>query len=36
MKVISENCKGFYGYKIIEKYEVGIFLLGWEVKSVCV
>ncbi|CAL59439.1 SsrA-binding protein [Mycoplasmopsis agalactiae] len=33
MKVISENRKGLYGYKIIEKHEAGISLLGWEVKS---
>ncbi|MBT1421152.1 SsrA-binding protein [Mycoplasma bovis] len=33
MKIISENRKGLYGYKIIEKHEVGISLLGWEVKS---
>ncbi len=33
MKIISENRKGLYGYKIIEKHEAGISLLGWEVKS---
>ncbi|WP_027120382.1 SsrA-binding protein [Mycoplasmopsis lipofaciens] len=33
MKIISENKKGLHGYKIIEKHECGISLLGWEVKS---
>ncbi|TQC54009.1 SsrA-binding protein [Mycoplasmopsis mucosicanis] len=33
MKLISDNRKGLYGHNIIEKYEVGIVLQGWEVKS---
>ncbi|QBF34357.1 SsrA-binding protein [Mycoplasmopsis phocirhinis] len=33
MKIISDNRKGLHGYKIIDTYEVGIALEGWEVKS---
>ncbi|WP_029513677.1 SsrA-binding protein [Mycoplasmopsis primatum] len=33
MKIISDNRKGMHGYKIIDKYEAGISLMGWEVKS---
>ncbi|WP_029608560.1 SsrA-binding protein [Mycoplasma simbae] len=33
MKIISDNRKGMHGYQIIDKYEVGIVLQGWEVKS---
>ncbi|WP_027334778.1 SsrA-binding protein [Mycoplasmopsis felifaucium] len=33
MKLISDNRRGLHGYKIIEKHEAGIELLGWEVKS---
>lgn len=33
MKVISDNRKQVHNYKIIEKHECGIELLGWEVKS---
>ncbi|MBZ4195217.1 SsrA-binding protein [Mycoplasma sp. 1331] len=33
MKIISNNKKGINGYKIINKYEAGVSLLGWEVKS---
>lgn len=33
MKLISDNRRGLHGFKIVEKYEVGIVLAGWEVKS---
>lgn len=33
MKIIVENRRGLHGYKIIDKYEAGIELQGWEVKS---
>lgn len=33
MKIISNNRRGLHGFKILEKYEAGISLLGWEVKS---
>ncbi|VEU75711.1 SsrA RNA (tmRNA)-binding protein [Mycoplasmopsis maculosa] len=33
MKIISENRRGLHGFKIIDKFEAGIELLGWEVKS---
>ena len=34
MKNLATNRKAFFDYEIIEKYEVGIILLGSEVKSV--
>ncbi|QSF13403.1 SsrA-binding protein [Mycoplasma sp. Mirounga ES2805-ORL] len=33
MKLISDNKRGIHGYKIIDKYECGLVLKGWEVKS---
>ncbi|UUD35400.1 SsrA-binding protein [Mycoplasmopsis caviae] len=33
MKIISDNKRGIHNYKVIDKYEAGISLLGWEVKS---
>ncbi|MCS4536649.1 MULTISPECIES: SsrA-binding protein [unclassified Mycoplasma] len=33
MKIISDNRKGLHGYKIIDTYEAGLVLEGWEVKS---
>ncbi|VEU76161.1 SsrA-binding protein [Mycoplasmopsis columboralis] len=33
MKIISSNKKAFRDYEILDKYEAGISLLGWEVKS---
>ncbi|MEA4134543.1 MULTISPECIES: SsrA-binding protein [unclassified Mycoplasma] len=33
MKIISTNKKAHHNYEIIDKYEAGIELLGWEVKS---
>ncbi|UUM19690.1 MULTISPECIES: SsrA-binding protein [unclassified Mycoplasma] len=33
MKIISNNKKAFRDYEILDKYEAGISLLGWEVKS---
>jgi SsrA-binding protein len=34
MKIITENKKAFFNYKILEKFEAGITLLGQEVKSI--
>ncbi len=34
MKPLSENRKAFFDYKILEKFEAGIVLLGIEVKSI--
>ncbi|MFV8471863.1 SsrA-binding protein [Mycoplasma sp. 1458C] len=33
MKIIANNKKAFHDYEIIEKFEAGIELMGWEVKS---
>ncbi|WLP85670.1 SsrA-binding protein [Mycoplasma seminis] len=33
MKIIASNKKAFRDYEILEKYEAGISLMGWEVKS---
>ncbi|WP_029512853.1 SsrA-binding protein [Mycoplasmopsis iners] len=33
MKIISENRRGLHNYKIIDTYETGMVLDGWEVKS---
>ncbi|RIV16365.1 SsrA-binding protein [Mycoplasmopsis gallopavonis] len=33
MKIISNNKKAFHDYEILEKYEAGIELQGWEVKT---
>ncbi|QGZ97297.1 SsrA-binding protein [Mycoplasma sp. NEAQ87857] len=33
MKIVSNNKKAFRDYEIVEKYEAGMQLLGWEVKS---
>ncbi|KUH47562.1 SsrA-binding protein [Mycoplasmopsis meleagridis] len=33
MKIISDNRRGLHGYKILETYECGLVLEGWEVKS---
>ena len=34
MRVISENKKAYFNYRILEKFEAGISLLGQEVKSI--
>lgn len=34
MKVISKNKKAFFNFEILDKYEAGIELHGWEVKSI--
>ncbi|UVD81889.1 SsrA-binding protein SmpB [Mycoplasma iguanae] len=34
MKIIAKNKVANYNYEIIDKYEAGIALLGWEVKSI--
>ncbi len=34
MKVFAENKRAFFDYKILEKYEAGIKLYGFEVKGV--
>ncbi|MCL2556008.1 MAG: SsrA-binding protein SmpB [Firmicutes bacterium] len=34
MKIIEKNKKAFFDYEIEEKYEAGIVLKGWEVKSI--
>ncbi|SJZ49536.1 SsrA-binding protein [Mycoplasmopsis verecunda] len=33
MKIVANNKKAYRDYEIIEKYEAGIELMGWEVKS---
>ncbi|EGV00189.1 SsrA-binding protein [Mycoplasmopsis columbina] len=33
MKLITDNRRGMHGYKILDKYECGMVLQGWEVKS---
>jgi SsrA-binding protein len=33
MKIIAENKKAYFNYKILEKFEAGISLIGQEVKS---
>ncbi|MHA0272984.1 SsrA-binding protein [Mycoplasma sp. 48589B] len=33
MKIVANNKKAFRDYEIIEKFEAGIELMGWEVKS---
>ena len=34
MKTIAKNKKAFYDYEILEKYEAGAILLGYEVKAI--
>lgn len=34
MKIFAKNRRGFFDYQIIEKYEAGIELFGFEVKSI--
>lgn len=34
MKIIKENKKGLFNYEILNRYEAGIILDGWEVKSI--
>jgi SsrA-binding protein len=34
MKILGKNKKAFYEYDIIKKYEAGVRLFGWEVKSI--
>jgi len=34
MKVLAENKKAYFNYKILEKFEAGISLIGQEVKSI--
>ncbi len=34
MKVLVNNKKALYNYEVIDKYEAGISLYGWEVKSI--
>ena len=34
MKIIAENRKAYFNYKILEKFEAGISLIGQEVKSI--
>lgn len=33
MKIISDNKRGMHGHHIEDKYEAGLVLQGWEVKS---
>ena len=33
-KIISKNKESYFNYEIIDKYEAGIELKGWEVKSI--
>ena len=34
MKILAENKKAYFNYKILEKFEAGISLIGQEVKSI--
>ncbi len=34
MKVLGKNKKAYFDYEILEKFEAGIVLEGWEVKSI--
>jgi SsrA-binding protein len=34
LKILSSNKKAYFDYEILDKYEAGIALLGWEVKSI--
>ncbi|HEX9804191.1 MAG TPA: SsrA-binding protein SmpB [Candidatus Dojkabacteria bacterium] len=34
MKVLASNKKAYYDFEIVDKYEAGIVLEGWEVKSI--
>lgn len=34
MKIIAKNKIAYYDYEILETFEAGISLLGWEVKSI--
>ncbi len=34
MKTLSTNKKAYFDYEILDKYEAGIELYGWEVKSI--
>lgn len=34
MKILSKNKKAYYDYEILDKFEAGISLFGWEVKSI--
>lgn len=34
MKTICRNKKAFFDYEIVEKYNAGLCLLGWEIKSI--
>ena len=33
-KVISKNKNAFFNYEVLQKFEAGIELVGWEVKSI--
>jgi len=34
MGVLSDNKQAFFDYEILEKFEAGLVLFGWEVKSI--
>lgn len=34
MKIISKNKDAFFNYELLDRFEAGIQLLGWEVKSI--
>lgn len=34
MKIIAKNKVAYYDYEILETFEAGISLMGWEVKSI--
>lgn len=34
MKPLADNRRAFFNYEILEKYESGLVLQGWEVKSI--
>ncbi len=33
-KIISKNKNAFFNYELLDKYEAGIELFGWEIKSI--
>lgn len=34
MKILANNKKALFNYEVLKKYQAGIVLLGWEVKSI--
>lgn len=34
MKVLASNRKAYFNFEVLDKFEAGIMLYGWEVKSI--